>query len=544
MLECSSRPNEGIASMAYIPSYKDQAWLLPPNLIDLIPEDHICFLMEALVEAQDYSDFDLQYSGAGHPAYHPRILVKLLVMGILDRVRSSRRVARNARENVVYMYLAEKLAPDFRTISDFRKSHPELAKEIFRHTVRLAKEEGMLDLSHISTDGSKVKANASGKRVLTKEELAVLLRFVDEELEAWAEQDRQEDEEFGEIRGLDQLPQQSRETVQKAVEHYLKRMKGKGSEEKDEIKERLEEAQEELEQEGLKKVSVTDPGSRFMKNAKGKIELSYNPQVTVERRGFILANDVNQNAADAGQLQPQIKQTEENLGGLPEGLIWSCDAGYYESGNMELMAERKIDGYIPDNNESKSDQPFDKRNFSYDRDKDRWICPVGENVVYLGRHYDGQKGKEIRVYKGESCHSCARSRECTRQKNGIRYLKMFPGEEVREAMRVKMKTARAKAIYKLRQQIVEPVLGDVKENKGLRSFLTRGIGGVKTEWNLLCAAVNTQKIWRKMKGRGISVFKRQVRIPATYSETWPKSGRFPVGIPGRIGSEYAAGWGK
>ena len=83
--------------MAYIPSYKDQSWLLPPAIDDLIPEDHICFLVEALVEAQDYGHFDLQYSGAGHPAYHPRILVKLLVMGILDRVRSSRRLARNAR---------------------------------------------------------------------------------------------------------------------------------------------------------------------------------------------------------------------------------------------------------------------------------------------------------------------------------------------------------------------------------------------------------------------------------------------------------------
>jgi len=150
--------------MAYIPSYKDQSWLLPPAIDDLIPEDYICFLVETLVEAQDYSHFDLQYSGAGHPAYHPRILVKLLVMGILDRVRSSRRLARNARENVVYMYLAEKLMPDFRTISDFRKNNPGLIKDVFRHTVRLAREEGMLDLNHLSTDGSKVKANASAGR--------------------------------------------------------------------------------------------------------------------------------------------------------------------------------------------------------------------------------------------------------------------------------------------------------------------------------------------------------------------------------------------
>ena len=94
------------------------------------------------------------------------------------------------------MYLAEKLVPDFRTISDFRKNNPELIKEVFRHTVMLAREEGMLDLNHLSTDGSKVKANASAGRMLTKEELAFLLRFVDEELEVWAEQDEREEEAF------------------------------------------------------------------------------------------------------------------------------------------------------------------------------------------------------------------------------------------------------------------------------------------------------------------------------------------------------------
>jgi transposase len=114
------------------------------------------------------------------------------------------------------------------------------------------------------------------------------------------------------------------------------------------------------------------------------------------------------------------------------------------------MAERRIDGYIPDNNESKSGQSFDKKNFKYNRNQGRWICPAGKNLVYLGAHYDRQKGKEIRVYRGESCLACGRSAECTRRKDGIRYLKMFPGEEAREAMRAKMKTDRGKAIHKLR----------------------------------------------------------------------------------------------
>lgn len=128
--------------MAYIQSYKGQAWLLPPSNEDMIPEDHICFLAEGLVDLLGYGTFDIRYSGAGHPAYHPRILLKLLIMGVLDRVRSSRRLARNARENIVNIYLSEKVNPDFRTISDFRKNNPNLVKEVFKHTVCFAKEEG------------------------------------------------------------------------------------------------------------------------------------------------------------------------------------------------------------------------------------------------------------------------------------------------------------------------------------------------------------------------------------------------------------------
>ncbi len=280
--------------MAYIQSYKGQSWLLPPSIEDLIPEDHICFLVEGLIDSLDYSVFDIKYSGAGHPAYHPKILLKLLIMGVLDRVRSSRRLAKNARENVLYMYLSEKLSPDFRTVSDFRKNNPGLVKEVFTHTVSFAREEGLLDLSHLSTDGSKIKANASNKRVFTREELEVLLKFADAELEEWSRQDDIEDKAFGDLRGSDQLPQQSKKTIQKAAEYYIKKIKERGIIFKEELKERLKDARDEADGQDLKKVSITDPGSRFMKNKKGKIELSYNPQLTVDRKGFIVANDVCQ----------------------------------------------------------------------------------------------------------------------------------------------------------------------------------------------------------------------------------------------------------
>jgi transposase len=315
----------------------------------LIPEDHICFLVESIVDNLDYQAFDIKYSGAGHPAYHPSILLKLLVMGVLDRVRSSRRLARNARENVVYLYLSEKLTPDFRTISDFRKDKPALVKEVFKHTVSFARQEGLLDLSPLSTDGSKVKANASNQRVMNKDELRVLLKFVDDELEEWAKQDTREDSEFGDLRGSDQLPKQSKKTIWKAAQYYIKKVREKGPSFKEEVQNRLENAKKEADDQKLKKV-------------------------TVDREGFILANDVTQSPVDTGQLQPQVLQTEENLGRLPEGdVAWSFDAAYFEGANIRFLADKKIDGYIPDNNEKKEVAPFDKGHFQYDAIRDEYL---------------------------------------------------------------------------------------------------------------------------------------------------------------------------
>ncbi len=491
--------------MAYIPSHKDQAWLLPPSIEDLIPEDHICFLVESLVDNLDYQAFDIRYSGAGHPAYHPRILLKLLVMGVLDRVRSSRRLARSARENVVYLYLSEKLSPDFRTISDFRKDNPALVKEVFKHTVSFAREEGLLDLSHLSTDGSTVKANASNQRVLTKDELTVLLRFVDEELEEWARQDAREDSEFGDLRGSDQLPKQSKKKIRKAAQYYIRKVREQGPSFKEHVQRSLEDARQETDDQQLKKVSITDPESRFMKNKHGRIEFSYNPQITVDKKGFVIANDVTQSPTDTAQLQPQVRQSEENLGGLPEDVAWSFDAGYFEGANIKFLADKKIDGYIPDNNGRKKPDPFDKKYFPYDEAKDEFRCPEGHAVPFLGEHFDKVKKKAIRVYKGSACHGCQSQGNCTKRKDGIRYIKMFPHEAERNLMIAKMKTQEAKELYKLRQQTVEPAIGDLKENQGLRAFLARGIQGARTEFNLACAARNLKKIWssiRKKEGDG------------------------------------------
>jgi len=496
--------------MAYIKSFKSQNWLLPPNLSDIIPKDHICLLIESFIDEQDFSSFDIKYSGAGHPAYHPRVILKILVMGVLDRVRSSRRLARNSRENIVYMYLSEKLCPDFRTISDFRKTNPSIVKKVFQHTVTLAKGEGMLDLSNLATDGTKIKANASNRKVLSKDELIFLMNFVDNELDEWAKQDNLEDDFFEDVRGSDQLPKSSKKKMRKAVKHYMNNLKNKGEIFKLELKDVLEKAEKELVDNNLKKVNTTDPESRFMLSKKGKIEFSYNPQVTTEKNGFIIANDVCKHSCDIQQLKPQVNQTKKNLQEIPKDTKWSFDNGYLEGSNVHFLNKLDIDAYIACKKE-KIENLYNKCNFKYDKEKDMYICPENKFLIFHREGFDKMKKKNVRFYPGESCKTCKNQKSCTTKKNGIRVIKRLPFEEEMKLMKKKMQTKGAIEVYKLRKQIVEFVFGDCKENKGCITFLTRSLETVKTEFNLLSLASNLYKIWKKEREK-IEIYKKNIRI--------------------------------
>jgi len=262
--------------MVFIKSLKNQVWTLPPDIRDLIPSDHICYLIESFVDEMDFSEFEIRYGGSGHPAYHPYIMCKILIQSMLDRVRSSRAIARNVRENIVYMYLAEKLQPDFRTISDFRKENEELITTMFKNTVKAAKDLGVIGLEQLSIDGSKVKASASRKSAVMKNALEVIEEYVNNELKKGIEIDKVEDEHFGKCRGYDQLNESEKHKVKAVVVKYIKQVnKDESGDRKGMIENTIKKALNEFEKDNIDNVSLTDQESRFMINKKGIIELAY-----------------------------------------------------------------------------------------------------------------------------------------------------------------------------------------------------------------------------------------------------------------------------
>ncbi|AKB62255.1 transposase [Methanosarcina mazei SarPi] len=489
--------------MAFIKP-KSQVWTLPPDIRDLIPSDHICYLVESFVDEMDFSEFEIRYDGSGHPAYHPCIMCKILIQSMLDRVRSSRAIARNVRENVVYIYLAENLQPDFRTISDFRKENEKLIAELFKNTVKAAKDLGVIGLEQLSTDGSMVKASASKNNVVLEEVLRVIGEYVNNELKKGIEVDKLEDEHFGNCRGYDQLNESGKYKVKAVVAKYIKQVnKDNSNNRKKEIESIVKEALNEFEKDSVGKVSLTDKESRFMKNKKGTFELAYNAQITVDHKlGIIVANDICQDRTDTYQLKSQIELVEENCGLLKEGTKICADSGYYCGNNIHYLNHKKLDPYIPEQKEvnkttteNVEDNRFDIGNFDYSEENDEFICPENQRLQFLYEGYEKGRKRKYRLYKGTECKKCEFSKNCTKRMDGIRHLKIAEFSKERKQLADKMETEEAKKIYGQRKQVVEPAIGNYKENLGFREFLTRGLKSVKNEFNLVCAAANLRKIW-------------------------------------------------
>lgn len=461
--------------MTYINSYKNQDWLLPTSIKQMISDKHICFFVEEFVESLDYSKFDMIYDGAGHPAYHPRIIMKIIIQGMLSKERSSRKLSSACRENLVFMYLAEKVQPNFRTIARFRENNGKFIKEVFKETVNLASENGLVDLNMICTDGSKIKANSSKKMCLKKEQLEKLDSIIDKMIE----EDIQQDEIDKEIYG---------EKEENITDIEIKNLKGivrsyREVKDKEKLKEKCKKAIEEFDKDAkIKRVSLSDPECRMMKNKKGNYELDYNVQFTVDSKNqIIVANDVCQDRDDSHQLQPQIKNVRENVE-LKEDTKVAVDCNYNNGENLKFLEEENLDGYTPNISQTRElddRKPTVKQDdYEYDEKKDEIILKGVRLKFHTMWKNDGERKQ--RWYKSEDGKIVKRVPEFFRE---------------RLRMKKKMETEKGKQIYGLRKTIVEPVIGNIKYNMGFTEFLIRGLDGAKLELNIVSIAHNLKKIW-------------------------------------------------
>ena len=423
----------------YRPYLPEQDLLLPPSLREWLPEDHLAYFVSDLIDQLDLSGITAVYEDEerGYPPYHPVMLTKVLVYAYCVGVFSSRRIQRRLAEDVGFRVLAAGNEPDFRTIADFRKKHLATLKDFFEQVLRLARELGAPRVGRVALDGSKVKANASKHKAMSygrMREKQQQLRDEVKQLLAQAEAaDVAEDAEYGADRRGDELPAELQRR-----ESRLKRIREAKrvleARAKDEAAAAGQPA-ESAKPDSNTQYNFTDPESRIMKGPDGFVQ-AYNVQVAVDEvLQLIVGQAVTQETNDKRQLMPMITVIERQSGDTPTQLL--ADAGYCSDVNLEAIADTAIDAYISTRKQKHGERPGP--------------CPRGP---------------------------------------------LPKTATVIDRMSRKLHAKTGAAVYAARKGIVEPVIGQIKQARGFRQFLLRGLEKVQGEWSLVCTTHNILKLYR------------------------------------------------
>ncbi len=431
--------------------------LLPPSLLDWLPEGHLVHFILDLVEQLDLSKIYASYqgNGRGQPPYEPRMMTALLFYAYCTGVPSSRQIEKKTFEDVAFRVIAANRHPDHDSICEFRKRHLKALAGLFVQILRLCQEAGLVKLGHVALDGTKIKANASkhkamsyGKMKKKKEELE---KEIDELLKNAEAVDDEEDKKYGKNKKGWDLPDElkRRETRLAKIKEAMNALEEEARQEAAE-KQKAKQARKKSKKAPASQPppavapsdnaqrNFTDPDSRIMKVSSTKsFEQCYNGQAIVDDSfQVIVAAGLSQNANDMEEVEPILDILEENLGGIPHHTAITTDAGYFSETNVMLF-------------------------------EDALLNPVMAT----------QKMKHGEVLP---------------QVRGRIPIDMTP----KDRMRRKLCTKKGQEIYSKRKSTVEPVFGQIKQARGLRQFLLRGHENVSAEWQMWCLSHNLLKLYR------------------------------------------------
>jgi len=437
-------------SKTFRPWLVDQPQLLPPSVMEFVPEGHVAHFVRNLV--RDELDLSAILAGygeeRGYPPYHPVMMTALLLYGYSRGVYASRRLERACEERLDFLAVTAMNRPDHRTIAEFRRRHLEPLSGLFVPVLKLCQAAGLVQLGHVALDGTKIAANASRHKAMSYGRMKKTEGELKAQVEAWlaaAEAaDAEQDARFGDARG-DEMPDWVKDKA-KRLEKIKAAKAALEAEARAEAQAKAEAqaAAGKPPRKGGRKPKTppgtppdkaqrnfTDPDSRIMKGPGGFIQ-GYNAQAAVDAKAqVIVAHGLTGNAADAGQLIPMADAVTANVGKKPAQL--SADAGYCSEENLAALDARQITGFIATGRQKHG----------------RAAADGGE---------DKKKGPKV------------------------------------EAMRERLREGGFMSPYRLRKQTVEPVFGQIKHARGFRQFLMRGLGKVSGEWAMLCTAHNLLKL--------------------------------------------------
>jgi len=461
---------------------RTQMSLIPECLDDYVSEDNPVRVVEAFIDGIDLGR--LGFTGVvpqvtGRPAYHPSIMLKIYVYGYLNRIHSSRRLERECQRNVELMWLTGRLAPDFKTIANFRKDNGQGVRRVCKEFVVLCRKLNLISQSTVVIDGSKFKAVNNRDRNYTVGKLKRRREELERSIERY-------------FYRLDKMDQKSPEVV----EVQASMLKEKIASLKEALVE-LNALEPELDKAEDKQISLTDPEARSLRT-RGTGIVGYNVQTAVEPDNhLIVAHEVTNQFNDHRQLSPMAIAAKEAMG--VEELDAVADRGYFKGEEVLACDEAGITVYVPrprtSNNKAKG--LYDKEDFHYIAEDDEYRCPAGERLRRRTNTHD--RGKPMARYWTLNCGGCALKPQCTTGKE--RRVSRWEREDVLDAMRERVD--RRPDMMRLRRDTVEHPFGTLKRWMGAEHFLTKGLHNVGTEMSLQVLAYNLKRVMNILGVEGL-----------------------------------------
>jgi transposase len=504
-----------------------QAVLFSPTLDERIAEDHPVRLVDEILRECDWRDWERHYCGdLGQPPIHPRVMAGAILYGLTVGVRTSRRLEDACGNRLDFIWLVEGRVIDHSTFCKFRNEFSRELKELLRQIVRVAMGIGMVSLSCVALDGTRIKANSSRHGTSSAEEIEQGLRGLDERIEkimAEADEDeRREGELFGEDGTPNRLPRavadlkRRKEVLKTAFDAARQRDEqrpgGGGAGEKDRPA----------------RVPVSDPDARVMPNKEGGHAPNYTALAAVDgEQGIIVGAQVVGEPTEQGKTLEMVQEVEGQYGEKPGQVI--ADSHHGTGANLAALEGQGVEAYIPvqewndhmDNPARRADPTkgvdkkdwgklprcgrtgkLDKSAFVYDAAGDCYWCPMGRRLRYLQMEVRRLKGGDVkcRRYTSRSCEGCELAGECLKGGARRRGLRRDEHEEVREKVMARLSTEQGKELYRRRLWLCETPFAVMKGWMGIRQFLTRGIRKVTDEFLWAVTAYDLKKIvWHKRR---------------------------------------------
>jgi len=453
-----------------------QPTLLPSCLDDYVGDDCPARVIDVFVDELDLASlgFEVVPAATGRPAYHPGTLLKLYIYGYLNRVQSSRRLEREAQRNVELMWLTGKLAPDHKTIADFRRDNGAAIQAACAHFVVLCRQIGLFTQAVAAVDGSKFKAVNTRDKNFTPTKLKKRIEQVAEHIAGYLQELDTADRQEGEAADARAGKLKDKIETLRAQMQALKAM----------------EVQVAASPDG--QVSLTDPDARSMATSgRGSGIVGYNVQTAVEaEHHLIVAHDVVMTGSDRQELAAMSAKAKAAMG--VENLQVLADRGYFSGEEIVACEAIGVTPCVPKplTSGAKADGRFGKQDFVYIPESDVYRCPAGNHLPY--HMTTVQKGLTLHSYWDlASCRACALKPQCTPSLN--RRINRWEHEAAIEAMQRRMDLA-PQSMMKLRRGIVEHPFGTLKSWMGSTHFLMKRLTNVKTEISLYVLAYNMKRV--------------------------------------------------